>query len=85
MNYHQIPLLSRTLFILLIFKNTVDSRYLEIKGALINTSRYPRFVVLRKKQLEEPNFTNDYVIGLITLEIYIENIVEICGIFPQIL
>ena len=37
---------------------TVDSRYLEIEGTLKNI----RLVVLRKKQLEQPKFTNDYVI-----------------------
>ena len=46
--------------------STVDSRSLEIEGTLKNTSRYPyvdiRFVVLRKKQFEQPNFSNDYVI-----------------------
>ena len=49
------------------FQYTVDSRYLEIEGTLKNSSRYPYFdisdfVVLRKKQFEQPNFTNDYVI-----------------------
>ena len=29
-----------------------------------------------KKQFEQPKFTNDYVIWLLYLEIYIENIVE---------
>ena len=28
----------------------------------ISVLRHTRFVVLRKKQLEQPNFTNDYVI-----------------------
>ena len=42
----------------------------------ISVLRHIRFVVLRKKQFEQPNFINDYVIGLLNLEIYIENIVE---------
>ena len=47
--------------------NTVDSRYLEIEGTFkkqfeISVLRHIRFVVLRKKQFEQPNFTNDYVI-----------------------
>ena len=47
--------------------NTVDSRYLAIEGTLkkqfeISVLRHIRFVVLRKKQFEQPNFTNDYVI-----------------------
>ena len=42
----------------------------------ISVLRHIRFVVLRKKQFEQPNFTNDYVIGLLKLELYIENIVE---------
>ena len=45
----------------------VDSRYLEIEGTPqkhfeISRLRHIRFVVLRKKQFEQPNFTNDYVI-----------------------
>ena len=49
------------------FNDTVDSRYLEIEGTLkkqfeISVLRHIRFVVLRKKQSEQPNFTNDYVI-----------------------
>ena len=31
----------------------------------ISVFRHIRFVVLRKKQLEQPNFTNDYVIWLL--------------------
>ena len=42
----------------------------------ISVLRHIRFVVLRKKQFEQPNLINDYVIGLLKLEIYIENIVE---------
>ena len=38
----------------------------------ISVLRHIRFVVLRKKQFEQPNFRNDYVIGLLKLEIYIE-------------
>ena len=47
--------------------NTVDSRYLEIEGTLskhfeISVLRHIRFVVVRKKQFKQPNFTTDYVI-----------------------
>ena len=35
----------------------------------ISVLRHIRFVVLRKKQFEQPNFINDYVIGLLKLEI----------------
>ena len=50
----------------------------------ISVLRHIRFVVLREKQFEQPNFTNDYVNLLLLLEIYIENIEE-KGIssFPQ--
>ena len=59
---------------------TVDSRYLEIEGTLktlrdIRTSTY-QICSIEGKQFEQPNFTNDYVNGLLLLEIYIENIVE---------
>ena len=52
---------------LLANSNTVDSRYLEIekdsqKHFEISELRHIRFAVLRKKQFEQPNFTNDYVI-----------------------
>ena len=47
-----------------------------LKHFEISVFRHIRFVVLRKKQFELPNFTNDYVIGLLKLEIYMENIVE---------
>ena len=49
----------------------------------ISVFRHIRFVVLRKKQLELPNFTNDYVIGLLKLEIYMENIWKRGEIAPQ--
>ena len=49
----------------------------------ISVFRHIRFAVLRKKQYELPNFTNDYVIGLLKLEIYMENIVEKGEIAPQ--
>ena len=52
---------------------TVDSRYLEFQGTLLNTSGYPYldiFVELRKKLFEQPHLTNIYVIGLLKLEIY---------------
>ena len=42
----------------------------------ISVLRHIGFVVLRKKQFEQPNSTNDYVIGLLKLELYVENIVE---------
>ena len=42
----------------------------------ISVLRDIRFVVLREKLFEQPNFTNDYVNRLHLLEIYIENIVE---------
>ena len=47
--------------------HTVDSHYLEIEGTPkkhfeISVLRHIRFVVLSKKQFEQPNFTNDYVI-----------------------
>ena len=42
----------------------------------ISVLRHIRFVVLKEKQFEQPNFTNDYVNWLHLLEIYIENIVE---------
>ena len=50
--------------------DTFDSRYLEIEGTFlkqfeISVLRHIRFVVLRKKQFEQPNFTNDYVIRLL--------------------
>ena len=41
----------------------------------ISVFRHIRYVVLRKKQFELPNITNDYVIGLLKLEIYMENVV----------
>ena len=42
----------------------------------IRTSTYQFFSELRKIQIAQPNFTNEYVIRLLYLEIYIENIVE---------
>ena len=42
----------------------------------ISVLRHIRFVVLRTKQFEQPIFTNDYVIWLLWIEMYIENIVE---------
>ena len=47
-----------------------------LKHFEISVLRHIRFIVLRKKQFEQPNLTNDYVILLLQLEIYIENIVE---------
>ena len=45
------------------------------KHVEISVFRHIRLVVLRK-QSELPNFKNDYVIWLLKLEIFIENIVE---------
>ena len=45
--------------------NTVDSRYLEVdppKHFEISVLRRTRFVVLKKIQFEQQNFTNEYVI-----------------------
>ena len=42
----------------------------------ISVLRHIRFAVLRKIQTEQPNFTNKYIIGLLKLKIYTENIVE---------
>ena len=42
----------------------------------ISVLRHIRFVLLREKQFEQPNFTNDYVNLLLLLEIYIENIMK---------
>ena len=58
--------------------NTVDSRYIEVEGILWNTSRYPYFDISDfqnwgKYKMEQSNFTNEYVIRLLQLEIYIEN------------
>ena len=47
-----------------------------LKHFAISVLRHIRFVVLRKKQFEQPNFTNYYVIWLLYLEIYIKNIVK---------
>ena len=56
---------------LVISKSKGPSKHFEI-----SVLRHIRFVVLRKKQFEQINFTNEYVIWLLKLEIYIENIVE---------
>ena len=42
----------------------------------ISVVRHIRFSELRQIQIAQPNFTNEYVIRLLYLEIYIENIVE---------
>ena len=60
---------------------TVDSRCLELQGTHWNTSRYPYFDIseLRewgKQWIEQPHLTNEYVIWLLNLEIYIYNNVE---------
>ena len=52
-----------------------------LKHFEISVFRHIRLAILRKKQFELPNCTNDYVIGLLKLEIYkleiyMENIVE---------
>ena len=45
--------------------STVDSRYLEVQGILLNTSRYPYrdisdFAELWKKYIKQPHSTNKY-------------------------
>ena len=57
-------------------KITVDSRYLEFQGTHWNTSRYQYFDIseLRewgKQQIDQPHLTNEYLIWLLKLEIYI--------------
>ena len=49
----------------------------------ISVLRHIRFIVLRKKQSEQSNFSNDYVIGLLLLEIYIEILWKRREIAPQ--
>ena len=50
---------------------TVDSLYLEVEGALWNTSRYPYFNISdfaelnNKIQFKQPNITNQYAIWLL--------------------
>ena len=61
--------------------NTFDSRYLEVEGTLWNSSRYPYYDISElqkwdKIQIEQPNFTNSYIIWLLNLEMYFENIAE---------
>ena len=41
----------------------------------ISVLRHIRFSELRKLQIAQPNFTNQYVIRLLKLEIYIEIVV----------
>ena len=53
----------------------VDSRYLEVQGTVWNTSRYPYLDILDlqnwgKYKSNNTNFTNEYVIWLLKLEIY---------------
>ena len=52
------------------------SRRDPMKHFAISVLRHIRFAELRKIQIKQPNFTNKYVIWLLNLEIYIENIVE---------
>ena len=57
------------------FETTADSRYLEVQGTLWNTSKYPyidKYQICRfeEKQIEQPHFTNEYVVWLLKLEIY---------------
>ena len=47
-----------------------------LKHSEISVLRHIRFAELRKIQIEQPNFTNKYVIWLLKLKIYTENIVE---------
>ena len=53
------------------------------KHSEIFVFRHIRFVVFRKKQFEQPNFSNDYVIGLLKLEIYIKILLKRGEIAPQ--
>ena len=61
-----------------------------LKHYEISIPRHIRFAELRKIQIEQPNFTNKYVILLLKLKIYTENIVEkgsnctLGAIFPLI-
>ena len=53
----------------------VESRYLEVQGSLWNSSRYPyrdtsNLQNWGKNKIEQPHFTNEYVIWLLKLEIY---------------
>ena len=54
----------------------IDTRYLEFQETLWNTSRYPYFDIqdLQNwgKIIEQPHFTNEYVIWLLKLEIYLK-------------
>ena len=54
--------------------DAVDSRYLGPRDFLkyfeISVPRHIRFAKLRKKWIEQPHFTNEYIIKLLKLEIY---------------
>ena len=52
------------------------SRRDPLKHIEISVLWYIRFAELRKIQIEQPNFTNKYVIWLFKLEMYTENTVE---------
>ena len=54
-----------------------------LKHFEISVLRHIRFVVLRKKRFEQLNFTNEYVIWLLELEIYIEKLWKRGEIAPQ--
>ena len=69
--------LSHTIYwkILISILGTLDSRYLEFQGTLLNASRYPYLEIKDlqnsgKKIFEQPHLTNIYIIGLLKLEIY---------------
>ena len=47
-----------------------------LKHLEISVVRHIRFSEFRKIQIAQPNFTNDYIIRPLYLEIYIENNVE---------
>ena len=47
-----------------------------LKHFKISVLRHIRFSELRKIQIAQPKFTNEYVIRLLQLEIHVENIVE---------
>ena len=52
------------------------SRRDPLKHLEISVLRHIRCAELRKIQIKQPNFTNKFVICLLKLEIYTENIVE---------
>ena len=59
------------------------SRRDPLKHFEIAVLRHIRFAEMRKIPIEQPNFTNEYVIWLLESEIYVENIVERGEIAPE--